>query len=137
MVSDTDTEKLVQVVSEIFDEELQKSKRFEITDQLGPDVMILRGTLLDIVSLVPPERAGRTEVYLSRVAEATLVLELADSMSNETLARAAERRAAERPGGMNVMWSSPVTNWAEVKRLARRWAIKLRDGLDAIEGVPQ
>ena len=136
-ISDKDKDKLVEVVSEIFREELQKSTRFEITDQVGPDVMILRGTLLDIVSLVPPERAGRTEVYLSRVAEATLVLELADSMSNETLARAAERRAAERPGGMNAMWSNPVTNWNEVKRLARRWAVKLREGLDAIEGVPQ
>ena len=137
-ISDKDKAKLVDVVSEIFDEELAKSKRFEIVSEPGPDVLILLGTLLDIVSLVPPERAGRTEVYLSRVAEATLVLELRDSMSNETLARAAERRAAERPGGsMNMMWSNPVTNWQEVRRLARRWAVTLREGLDSIEGVPQ
>ena len=137
-ISDKDKAKLVQVVSEIFDEELQKSKRFEIVKEPGPDVLILVGTLLDIVSLVPPERSGRTEVYLSRVAEATLVLELIDSMSNETLVRAAERRAAERPGGgMNMMWSNPVTNWAEVRRLARRWAEKLRKGLDSVEGAPQ
>lgn len=137
-ISDKDKAKLVEVVSEIFEEELRKSQRFEIVDKPGPDVLILLGTLLDIVSLVPPERSARTEVYLSRVAEATLVLELRDSTSNETLVRAAERRAAQRPGGsMNMMWSNPVTNWAEVKRLARRWAVKLREGLDAIEGVPQ
>ncbi|MFW2403658.1 MAG: DUF3313 family protein [Gammaproteobacteria bacterium] len=137
-ISDKDKAKLVEVVGEVFDEELQKSTRFEIVQEPGPDVLILLGTLLDIVSLVPPERSGRTEVYLSRVAEATLVLELRDSMSNETLVRAAERRAAERPGGsMNMMWSNPVTNWAEVRRLARSWATKLRKGLDSVEGVPQ
>ncbi len=107
-----------------------------MTDQPGADVLIIRGAMLDIVSLVPPERAGRTDIYLSRVGEVTLVLELADSLSGETLARAAERRAAERPGQQAVR-ASPVTTWTEVKRLARRWAVKLRDGLDAIEGVPQ
>lgn len=135
-ISEKDQEKLKQVVEEIFNEELAKSKRFTMTDEPDSDVLIIRGAMLDIVSLVPPERAGRTEIYLSRVGEITLVLELADSLSGETLVRAAERRAAERPGQQGIR-SSPVTTWAEVKRLARRWAVKLRDGLDAIEGVPQ
>jgi len=57
-------------------------------------------------------------------------------MSGETLARVAERRAAESAGRSTVR-SRPVTTWAEVKRLARRWAIKLPEGLDGLEGVPQ
>ncbi|MGI9343267.1 MAG: DUF3313 family protein [Gammaproteobacteria bacterium] len=134
-ISDKDKEKLQQVVSDVFNEELAKSTRFAMTDAPGPDVLIISGALLDIVSLVPPERAGRSEVYLSRVGEATLVLELKDSQSGETLVRAAERRAAERPGQASV-YSSAVTTWAEVKRLARRWAVKLREGLDGVDTTP-
>jgi len=130
-ISDANRQKLIDVVSEVFNEELAKSTRFTITDRPGPDVLILRGAVLDIVSRVPPEPMGRGDIYLSRFGEATIVLELSDSMSNETLLRAAERSAAETTGsrGMRV---SPVTTWSEVRRMARRWATKLRKGLDAI-----
>lgn len=131
-ISDADKQRLEQVMSEVFNEELAKSTRFTMTDKPGPDVLVVSGAMLDIVSLVPPERAGRSEVYLSRVGEATLVLELKDSQSGETLVRAAERRAAERPG-QTAVYANPVTTWAEVKRLGRRWAVKLRKGLDAVD----
>ncbi|MDJ0929450.1 MAG: DUF3313 family protein [Gammaproteobacteria bacterium] len=128
-ISEKDQEKLKQVVDEIFNEELQKSQYFTMTDRPGPDVLIIEGALLDIVSNVPPDIVGRGEIYLDRVGEATLVLQLIDSMSGEVLARAAERRAAQPAGRMGIQ-SSPVTTWNEVRRLARRWAVKLRDGLD-------
>ena len=117
------------MVDEIFNEELQKSQYFTMTDRPGPDVLIIEGALLDIVSNVPPDIVGSGEIYLDRVGEATLVLQLVDSMSGEVLARAAERRAAQPAGRMGIQ-SSPVTTWNEVRRLARRWAVKLRDGLD-------
>ena len=50
-------------------------------------------------------------------------------MSGETLARAAERRSIE-PAGRMGMQSNPVTTWAEIRRVARRWGSKLRNGLD-------
>jgi hypothetical protein len=47
-----------------------------------------------------------------------------------------ERRSAERLGGSGapgtMMVSNTVTTWAEVRRLARRWATTLREGLDSI-----
>jgi len=130
-ISAANQQKLIDTISEIFDEELRKSKYFTYTDEPGPDVLILNGAILDIVSRVPPDIAGRGEIYLSRVGEATLVLELADSLSGETLVRAAERRAAETAGS-GGMRSNTVTTWAEVRRMARRWATKLRDGLDSV-----
>jgi len=133
-ISETDQQRLVEVVSEAFQEELANSERFTLTDTPGPDVLILTGTLLDIVSLVPPERGGRNDVYLTRIAEATLVLELADSQSGETLVRAVERGAAERPGNMAVR-ANAATSWAEVRRLAKRWAVRLREGLDSIDST--
>ena len=130
-ISDADRVKLTEVTSEIFAEELAKSKRFEIVHERGDDVLILQGALLDVVSKVPPDHVGRSEIYLSSVGEATLVIEALDSMSEEVIFRAVERRAAERVGSQPIM-STSVTTWSEVRRLIRRWATTLRKGLDSI-----
>ena len=123
--------RLEKEVTAIFAEELAKSTRFTVVDEPGPDVLIIRGGLHDIVSFVPPEPIGRGEIWLSSVGEITLLLEVVDSLSGEVIARAVERRAAERGGGMAIQ-ANRVTTWAEVRRLTRRWATTLRDGLDSI-----
>ena len=130
-IDDKSKERLEREVSEVFQEELAKSERFTETDTPGPDVFILRGALHDIVSRVPPQYIGRSDIYLRSVAEATIVLEVVDSLSGEVIFRAVERRAAQRPGG-DLMLANAVTTWAEVRRMARRWATKLRDGMDSI-----
>lgn len=130
-IDEKSRERLKEEVSTIFDEELAKSERFEMTDAPGPDVLIIRGGMHDIISRVPPDYIGRSEIYLRSVGEATIILEAVDSQSGEVIFRAVERRSAERPGG-DMMLSSPVTTWAEVRRLARGWATKLRNGLDSI-----
>jgi hypothetical protein len=130
-ISAADKQRLEQEVSAVFREELGRSQRFTVTDEPGFDVLIIEGALLDIVSFVPPEIAGRGEIYLDRVGEATLVLQLVDSMSGQTVARAVERGLAA-PAGRMGMQSNTVTTWAEVRRLARRWAVKLREGLDSL-----
>jgi hypothetical protein len=130
-IDDASKERLEEEVSAVFQEELAKSERFTETDTPGPDVIIIRGALHDIVSRVPPEQMGRGDIFLSSVGEATLILEVVDSMSGEVIARTVERRAAQRAGGQ-AMRSSTVTTWAEVRRLARRWATTLRDGMDRI-----
>jgi len=118
------------LVSEVFLEEMQKIERFEIVDEPGPDVMMIRGGLLDVVSYVPPDtNIGRGGIYLRTVGEATLVLELRDSETGAILARSIDRRAAERMGD-TMMESNRVTNAAEVRRLIRFWGTRLREGLE-------
>ncbi len=127
-ISDADRDRLVEETSAIFAEELADSTRFEITDTKGDDVIIIRGALHDIVSNVPPEHIGRSDIFLSSVGEVTIIIEAIDSMSNEVIFRAVERRAAQAP----VTQSNSVTSWAEVRRLMRRWASTLREGLDSL-----
>ena len=124
--------KLEELTSEIFNEELAKSSRFSVTDASGPDVLIIHGGLYDIVSEVPPETIGRGDIYLSSVGEITLILQAVDSMSAEVIFRAVERRALGRSGGGVTMRSSSVNTKAEVRRVIRRWATTLREGLDSI-----
>jgi len=123
--------RLENLAHEVFNEELKKSSRFTMVDSPGPDVLIVRGAMLDIVSRVPPQITGRGDIFIDRVGEVTLVLEIADSVSGETLARAAERAAAQSSGGRG-MRSNSVSNMSEVRRLFRRWAVRLREGLDSL-----
>ncbi|MGI9328810.1 MAG: DUF3313 family protein [Pseudomonadales bacterium] len=129
-ISEKNRVKMAEEVGKAFREELAKVESLELATAPGPDVLIVRGALLDVVSRIPPERIGRSDVYLSSIGEATLVLELIDSESNTVLVRALDRRAAEQLG--MVMKSSSVTNWSEVRRLAKRWATLLRTRLEAI-----
>ena len=128
-ISEAQEAQLVEIVAGSFREELARSERFELVEANGPDVLTLWGGLLDVVSFVPPQQAGRGDVFLRSVGEATLVIELRDSLSRATLARVMDRRAANRVS--SVSFSSPVTNWAEVRRVAREWARLVRTRLDA------
>jgi hypothetical protein len=132
-VTDSQKARLRELVNEVFAEELARSNRFELVDESGPDVLLVNAELLDVVSYVPPDPVGRSQVYLRRVGEATLVLELRDSVTNAILARSVDRRAAEQPG-QTMTWSNTVSNTAEVRRLVRRWATSLREVLDALGG---
>ena len=124
------------MVSEAFDKELAKGKQFTITDTIDDNTMYLRGALVDIVSRVPPEFTGSSEVYLATVGEATLVLELLDGRSGEVLARIAERGRIGRPGGqIDGMPANSVTIDADVRRWASGAARRLRSELDlAMQG---
>ena len=82
------------------------------------------------MSNVPPDIIGRGDIYLSSVGEITLILEALDSQSGEVIFRAVERRALDRGG--TAMRSSSVTTLAEVRRVLRRWATTLRNGLDSL-----
>ena len=124
------------IMKEEFTRELSKLKRYQIVDKPGPDVLMLVGGVIDVVSSVPNDvdsaAFGRGGVYLTSVGQATLVIELRDSESNEVLGRAADRRAAESPFAFEV---NKVTAWTEVHRLAQAWASLLRQRLEDIEKV--
>ena len=130
-ISDANKQRLTELVSEVFTEELQRSEHFTLTDEPGPDTLIINGALHDIVSNVPPQDVGRSEVWLRTVGEATLIIELRDSLSNEVIYRAVERRAIENRG-QQMTRAHTATTWAEVRRWARRWAVRLREGLDSV-----
>ena len=120
--------RIQEVFSTAFREELAKLENLAIVDEPGPDVLIVRGALLDVVSRVPPERPGRVDIYLDVIGYATLVIELIDSESGSVLARAVDLEAAQQQGV--VFESNPVTNTAQVRRLAKSWAQLLRRRLE-------
>jgi hypothetical protein len=135
-VKEENKQQLSDILKEAFSEELAKNERYQVVTTPGPDVLLIVGAVIDVVSNIPPDvdsaRFGRGGVYLTSVGEATLVIELRDSESGEILARAADRRAAESAFAFEV---NNVTAWSEVRRLARSWASLLSRRLEEIEGV--
>jgi hypothetical protein len=134
-ISEENRKRLQQEMRTAFEEELSELQRYELVTEPGPGVLMLAGALIDVVSKVPPvdECVGRCEVYLSDIGEATLVLELRDSVSNEVLVRAVDRRAAETSGW--PVEASSVTVWSEVRRLAHSWARLVRQRLEEFDSM--
>jgi len=131
-VTDEQKARFRQVVGETLLDELGKSTRFTLVNEPGPDVLLIRGALLDVVSYVPPEPIGRSEIYLAEIGAVTLVLEIRDSITDAILVRAIDRDSI----GDDVMMknSNRVTNTSEVKRVIRKWASTLRERLDSFSG---
>jgi hypothetical protein len=123
---------LAEIVDKAFQTELAKSKFFKLTTEAGPDVLIIRGDLLDVVSFVPPSASGRNDLLaVADIGEATLSMELYDSESDSIMVRALERVAAKHDE------SAPPTTAADaVQRTATQWASILRERLDAAASIP-
>ena len=121
---------LQQLITEEFEKALQRLTRYEVVEAPGPDVLLVKGAFLNVVSRVPTEGPGRTDYYLDSVGQATFMVELIDSQSDAVLLRAVDTRAAETPG--YTYRSTRVTNAAQARRVFARWATMLVDALNEL-----
>ena len=65
IIDDKSRAQFEALVDQIVMEELQKSNRFYVVDEPGPDVLIVAGTLLNVTSYRPPDPVGgRSYIYL-------------------------------------------------------------------------
>jgi len=111
---------LRQQFAEAMLEAVDEIDRFELTTDIGRDVLLVRSNLLDFVSAVPPDYAGSRTTEIRWAYEATLLIELRDAMSDEILARTIERQRADGPIDVNdvtILTPRLFRNWAS--RLAR------------------
>ena len=119
---------------EVFVEELSKDGGYEIVDEAGEDVLLIRPAIIDLdVNAPDTSTPGRSSTYTTTSGAATVYIELFDSVTGDILARAADRRVAARMGG-HLSWSNRVTNTQDAKRMMRVWAKTLRERLDAYHG---
>ena len=131
-----DRQRLVDTFNEVVREELATSRHLTLTNTKGPEVLLVRISLTDIISRVPPEGSGRTDIYLDEIGTATLVLELLDGTSGEILVRAVDRRSVDAVDGLDgtgtVSKMTAVTVWSDVRRAARRFAAGVARRIDQL-----
>lgn len=117
------------LVREEFSRELERGG-YQITESAGPDVLEVRARIADLYVNAPDTmEAGRSYSFTMNAGEMTLVLELRDSETGQVLARAYDRREARETGQLN--WTTSVSNEADAREIARRWARILHQRLDA------
>jgi hypothetical protein len=105
---------------------------WRIAEVPGPDALLLRVALIDVVVTAPPEPlSSRDDVLIDSAGSAVLVVELYDSVTREALARVADRGEFEPPGE-RLMRSNSINNRAEIRRTFRAWASLLRRRLDEL-----
>lgn len=131
-LTDEEKARFQSLVGEVFLAEFAKSQKFELTDQPGEDVLLVKVELLDVASRVPPQEAVRETVYVRIIGDANLVLELYDSTSNQVLARASDSREFKYPGDRMQM-SIRGMNESQVRRGLEAWAGILVTGLDSMK----
>ena len=133
-VSEEGQKKFEEVVGDAFLTELGRSKQFEIVDAVGPDTLLVRAMVTDIVSSVPGTIAGTVNSYIASLGEATIIFELIDAETGVVQATTGERRQILPPsratGGVGGAPMNEATIWNDVKNWAMVVARNLRKALD-------
>jgi len=102
---------------------------YELVDEPGEDVLLARPAIVDLDVIAPDlMMAGRTSTYSESAGEMTLILELYDSITNDKIVTAKNRKRDYQRG--YVEWRSSVNNRATAKRLMHSWARAFRESLD-------
>ena len=132
-VNEESKKQFEEIVNSAFVKELGRSKIFELVDKVGPDTLLVRAMVVDIVSNVPPSFTGTADIHLSSVGEATFIFELIDSETGEVQATVGERRLIQPPGRMNDVSAAPAnsaTVYSDIERWANSVARDLRTALE-------
>jgi hypothetical protein len=121
---------LATLVDDIFREELTAGG-YQIVTEPGPDTLLVVPAIIDLYVTAPDAMSpGRSRTYTANSGRMTLVLEVRDSVTGETLARVVDGRSGRTSGVMTV--TNRVTNTADARRIIRIWAQALRSGLDSL-----
>ena len=114
---------------EVFTQNLQADDGFEVVDEADYDVLLIRPAIIDLDITAPDVAVGRTRTFSASAGQATLYIELFDSVTGTIIGRAADAQAA-RSGGGTMTWNNRVMNRAEGRRMFSGWANQLRSFLD-------
>ena len=105
--------------AQILYEDLLEVDTYEMFDAVGRDVLMIQGRLVDVASGVPPDAAVSVATTILYPWEASIVLELRDSMSDEILARAVDRRRMEGPidsAAVDALTGTMLRRWSRLLR---------------------
>ena len=123
-------ERVSTMVREEFDKDMQAAGVAR-SDAPGEDVLEVELKIQDLYAAAPElqQLSPRSETWAVSAGSMTLVGELRDSVSGETLARFYDYDTAKEYGGPRRIEFG--YNEIEARRIARRWAEALRAGVQA------
>ncbi len=133
-VSGEQAEEYRAIADQEIAEEFAKSRRFTLVDEAGPDVLAVTVRLEDVTSNIPPEQLGQLSIYIAEFGEATIMLELRDSMSAGVVARISDRHTAENIDPQ-VRANPAITPTTEIERMFRLFGRQMRQQLEELASL--
>ncbi len=117
-VSDARKARLRELFEESFYQALSDVRSYELSDEVGRDVLLVQGILIDVISGVPPDRPGSVITNIRWAWEANIVMELRDSISYQVQARTVQRQRIDGPMYVGMVWALTPT-------IVRGWSLLL------------
>jgi hypothetical protein len=131
-ITDKDVVKILEAARSGFDEiwaEAFKSAGFEVVTTPGEGVLKLTPGVFDLFVNAPDvATAGRSQSYAVEAGEASISLDVRDSVSGTLLGRVIDRRTAGNSTG-TLQWTTSVSNRNDFGHLFKTWAKIAAEGL--------
>jgi hypothetical protein len=130
-VKDRDMVKIQEEVATLFREVFTKELvdgGYQMAYEAGEDVLLVQPEIVDLDVHAPDIKSStRTNSYSESAGEMTLNLELFDSITNDKIAKATDRK---RDNQYQMQWRTSVSNRSDARRMMTGWAKALRSALD-------
>jgi hypothetical protein len=131
-VKDSDMLKIQQEVADLFREVFTKELvdgGYAMADEAGADVLLVKPAIVDLDVIAPDiQSSTRTRSYSESAGEMTLNLELYDSVTEDKIVKATDRKRDYDYSYLK--WRTSVSNRSDARRMITAWAKALRATLD-------
>ena len=128
----SDMEKIQDDVATLFREVFAKELTdggYQLVEEAGEDVLLVKPAIVNLDVVAPDlKSASFSRSYSNRAGEMTLNVELFDSLTNDKIAKAIDRKRDYDRG--YAEWRTSVSNRAVARRMMIVWAKALRSALD-------
>lgn len=140
-LSNEDIQKIRTELAALFREEFTKRLErggYPVVDAPGDDVLRVQAALVNLYINAPDtsmSSASMSRTYTMDAGQVTLVMQLADSVTQQALARVVDTQQGMDTG--RLTWTTSVSNSAEAQRIIGIWADQLRKALDRVNDKPE
>jgi hypothetical protein len=135
-LSKDDIEKIRTGLAELFRDEFTKrlgNAGYPVVQESGEDVLRVEAALINLYVNAPETMSSSvTRSYTMDAGRVTLVMQLSDSITHQSLARVVDTQQGMDTG--RLTWTTSVSNSAEARRIVGLWATQLIKGLDRVNG---
>ncbi|HVJ71989.1 MAG TPA: DUF3313 family protein [Sphingomicrobium sp.] len=131
-LNDREVQQVRQTASTFLSESLAKAfskAGYQVVSDAGPDVLLVRTGLVNL-QFVVPQQSARSFTISEDAGEATLFLEVRDSIGGSLLGRALDTEVAG--GGMPVIRNESSLR-ADFEYLFADWARRIAGGMDKLK----
>ena len=118
--------RLARLVYESFKTSLSEQTRFQLVSEKSAGTLLLRPSIINLdVNAPDVNTVSRKRTFTKSAGEASLYLEVYDSVSGQILARIIDHQEDRDNGHLD--WANRISNTADAKRIIKKWTTRFND----------